>query len=92
MPCQRQTRVSPTTGASHSAAPRCGQAPGPACSAPSAERQATTSRPATGRPNARPGRTSRLPATTYQPPDGRACARFSAARISPGLASAHVGS
>ena len=54
-------------------------------------RQATSSRPATVRPNARPGRTSRLAAITNQPPDGRASARLSAARISPGLASAHVG-
>ena len=85
-PCQRHTRVPPTTGASHSAAPRCGQAPGPAAARRPAVRHATTSRPATVRPNARPGRTSRLPAITYQPPDGRACARLSAARISPGLA------
>ena len=91
MPCQRQTRSSPCTGASQRAAPRCGQAPGPTARAPSAVRQATSSRPATVRPNARPGRTSRLAAITNQPPDGRASARLSAARISPGLASAHVG-
>jgi hypothetical protein len=89
-PCQRQISRPSCTGASHSAAPRCGQAPGPARSVPSVSRHATTSRPPTIRPKARPGRISRLPAITNHPPDGRACARCSAARMIPGLASAQV--
>ncbi len=71
IPCHRHTMLPSCTGASHSAAPRCGQAPGPTCSPPAASRQATSSRPATTRPNARPGRTSRLPASTCHPPVGR---------------------
>jgi hypothetical protein len=90
-PCQRQTSRPSCTGASHRAAPRCGQAPGPACRVPAPSRQATTSRPPITRPKARSARTSRLPARTYQPPDGRASARASAARMIPGLASAQLG-
>ena len=55
-------------------------------------RQATSSRPATVRPNARPGRTSRL--AGHHEPAPRTAAPApgcSAARISPGLASAQVG-
>jgi hypothetical protein len=91
IPCQRHMIVPSCTGASHSAAPRCGQAPGPTCSRPAPSRQATSSRPATTRPNARPGRTSRLPARTCQPPVGRACARCRAAPMRDGVAAAHVG-
>ncbi|MCW2718120.1 MAG: hypothetical protein JWR81_1942 [Pseudonocardia sp.] len=90
-PCQRQISCPPCTGALHSAAPRCGQAPGPTRSVPSSSRQATSSRPATTRPKTLPGRTSRLLAITNQPPDGRSSARSRAARMIPGLASAHEG-
>ena len=90
-PCQWHTSSPPATTASHSGAPRCGQEPGAARSAPSASRHSTISVPATVLPYGRPGRMPRLEPTTYQLPAGRAVARSRAAAIRAGEASRQVG-
>ena len=91
-PCQRQISSQPDCTAVLMSAPRCGHAPGPACSDPFGERQSTSSTPATVVPNGVPVRMSRLAPTTYQLPDGRAVARASAASMMPTFASRQVGS
>ena len=91
-PCQRQISSQPDCCAVDMSAPRCGQAPGPACSPPSGARHTTSSTPATVVPSGVPTRTSREGATTNQLPDGRAFARSRAALMIPGFASRQVGS
>ena len=85
-PCQRQYMVPSSTGQASISAPRCGQAPGPATSVPSASRQNTTSRPAMVRATDSVAPTSALFPATNQPPEFCAWDTARAAAIRPGLA------